>query len=176
MSNIIIDALLARRSVRKYTGDAISEEVLNEILMAGLIAPKGRNISSVELVLVTDKEALVALSKCRPTGPGMLAGADSAIVVLGDPEKTDVWTEDCSIANAYMHLVADSLGIGSCWVQIRNRMCDDTETAGAYVKRLLDIPEHYEVEAILSLGMPAEHAPARTLEEVDWTLAHRDRF
>ena len=47
----------------------------------------------------------------------MLAGADSAVVVIADPEKTDVWTEDCSIAMAYMHLAADSLGLGSCWIQ-----------------------------------------------------------
>lgn len=47
----------------------------------------------------------------------MLAGAKAAILVFADPEKTDVWTEDCAIAMSNMHLMAHHLGLGSCWIQ-----------------------------------------------------------
>ena len=48
----------------------------------------------------------------------MLAGASVAIVVIADPEKTDVWTEDCSIVMSNMHNMAHDLGLGSCWIPV----------------------------------------------------------
>lgn len=176
MDPILMEKMLRRRSVRKYTGEAVSDEALETVINAGLVAPKGRNKQSVEFVIVRDKAALATLSKCRPAGPGMLAGADAAVVVLGNPDETDVWTEDCSIAMAQMHLMADAIGLGSCWVQIRNRMFNEDKTAAAVVKELLNVPDSYEVEAILSLGMPAEHAEAKTIEDLNRALVHVEKF
>ena len=51
----------------------------------------------------------------------MLAGADLAVVVVGDEERSDTWTEDCSVVMENMHLMASVLGVGSCWIQIRLR-------------------------------------------------------
>ncbi|MBQ0005196.1 MAG: nitroreductase family protein [Clostridiales bacterium] len=176
MDAILMEKMLRRRSVRKYTGEAVSDEALDAVINAGLVAPTGRNKQSVEFIVLRDKDVLNTLSKCRPVGPGMLAGADAAVVVIGNPEESDVWTEDCSIAMAQMHLMADAIGLGSCWVQIRNRMYSEDKTTDSVVKELLAIPEKYAVEAILSLGMPAEHAPARTVEELNRELVHTEKF
>lgn len=63
----------------------------------------------------------------------MLKEAQCAIVVIGDETEQDVWIEDCSVAMANMHLMASSLGIGSCWVQGRLRNADE-KTTEEYVR------------------------------------------
>ena len=124
----LIQMMQNRRSVRKYTGETIPEEKLEMILQAGLLSPTGHNSKPWEFIVVRDKEMLKALAKCRVGSAKMLEGADAAVVVLGDPAKTDVWTEDCSIAMTDMHLMADSLGVGSCWIQGRLRDAEDGST------------------------------------------------
>lgn len=176
MDNKLMEVMLNRRSVRSYTGEPIAEDRLEAIVDAGLAAPNGRNRKSVELVVVRDKAMLEALSRCREHGPGMLAGADAAIVVLGNTELNDVWTEDACNKIMMMHLMADYLGVGSCWVQGRLRMAPDGRTAEEYIRELLGFPENYRLEAILSLGMPAEHAPATAIEELDRDLVHYEKF
>lgn len=172
----ILEIIKNRRSVRKYTGEAIPEEKLDKILKAGLLSPSGRNIKPWEFILVRDKETLNQLSKSRPAGSGIIAGADAAIVVVGDTGATDVWTEDCSIAMAYMHLAADSEGVGSCWVQGRCRMAPDGGTTESFIRELLDIPDNYALAAILCLGMPDGHPEAHTEDEMLIGKVHREKF
>ena len=102
--------------------------------------------------MVRDKETLAHLSRCRTAGAGMLAKADCAIVVVADEAKCDVWIEDCSIAMANMHLMADALGLGSCWVQGRLRTAPDGRDTEDYIRSLLHYPEGYRLEAMLSLA------------------------
>ena len=96
----------------------------------------------------------------------MLEGAAAAIVVFADPEKTDLWTEDCCIAMSNMHNMADSLGVGSCWIQGRLRETADGRTTEEYIKELFSVPENLKLEAILSLGMPETTAEEHSLEEI----------
>ena len=110
--NEILEAMRRRRSVRKYTGEKVPEETLEKVLKAGLLSPSGRAVRPWEFIVVRDREMLEKMSGCRVGAAKMLAYADTAVVVIGDSEKQDVWTEDCSIAMAYMHLAADSLGLG----------------------------------------------------------------
>ena len=153
-----------RRSVRLYSGSPVPEEDLDRILKAGILAPSSRNIRPVELIAVRDRNTLEALSRCKTAGAAMLAQASCAVVVLGDTLRSDVWIEDTSIVMAYMQLQAVDLGIGSCWVQCRLRSGEDA-TCEENVRNLLQIPEHYAVEAILSLGIPAQ-APEPAEEPV----------
>lgn len=171
----LLETMLKRRSIRTYTGESLSQETIDKILHAGLLAPSSRNIQPCELVVVRDKETLVNLSKCKKAGAGMLTNADCAIVVLGDTTRSDVWIEDCSIVMTYMHLAATSLGIGSCWIQCRLR--DSFEmSAEHYMRDLLRIPEQYGVLAILSLGMPQKEATPHTLEELKMEKIHSEIF
>ena len=57
----------------------------------------------------------------------MLEGAGACIIVLGNEDKTDVWVEDCSNVILTMHYMASSLGLGSCWIQGRNRVSSTEE-------------------------------------------------
>ena len=172
----LLEIMRNRRSVRSYTGEAVAEEKLDMILKAGLLSASGKNLKPWEFVVVRDREVLAKLSGSRAAGAAMLEHADCAVVVVGDTEKTDVWTEDCSVAMANMHLMADCLGVGSCWVQGRLREASDGRTTECYIRELLGIPERFGVEAILSLGMTAEHPEAHTLEELPMEKIHREKF
>ncbi len=172
----LLELMQNRRSVRQYTGAPIPEEALERVLQAGLLSASGRNRRPWELIVVRDPRTLARLAECRDHGAGMLAGAACAVVVIADPEKTDVWTEDCSIAMANMHLMADSLGLGSCWVQGRLREAPDGRTTEAYLRELLHFPAGYALEAILSLGVAAGHPAPHSLEELPWEKIHWEMF
>lgn len=175
--NSLLDMMLKRRSVREYSGEKVPMESLNLIIEAGLAAPSSRGRKSCELIVVRDKQTLISLSGCRKGAARMLAGADACIVVLGDEELSDVWTEDCSIAMASMHLMASSLGVGSCWIQgrLREALIPDT-TAEDYVRGILKFPSTLRLEAILSLGMPAEEPEPHSPEELPFEKVHAGSF
>ena len=172
----LLNVLLNRRSVRTYTEEPVSEEDLKKILYAGLLSPTGRNRKPWEFIVVQDKDVLAKMSESRIMGAGMLNGAAAAIVVLGDEEKTDVWTEDCSIAMSNMHLMASSLGVGSCWIQGRLREASEGVTTETFLRDLLGYPSNMRLEAILSLGMPDKEATPHAMEEVDETKIHWERY
>lgn len=172
----LLEIMQNRRSVRKYTDEPIADEKIEKVLQAGLLAASGRARRPWEFILVREKETLLQMSKCRVGAAKMLEGADAAIVVIADPELTDVWMEDCSIAMAGMHLMADSLGIGSCWIQGRLREAEDGRSTEAYLQELLGYPEGFKLEAILSMGMPEEHKEAYKLEELQTEKIHREKY
>jgi nitroreductase len=105
---------------------------------------------------VQNKELLQKLSICKPNGAEFVSGAKLAVVVCGDENIGDVWIEDASIASIILQLTAHSLGIGSCWVQIRNRRYDDKTFSQDYIKNLLNIENNLQILSIIALGHPAE--------------------
>ena len=172
----LLEMMQNRRSVRSYTQEKIAEEKLEKVLQAGLLSASGRARRPWEFIVVRNKEMLQKMSDCRAGAAKMLEGADAAVVVIADPELTDVWVEDCSIAMANMHLMADALGIGSCWIQGRLREAADAGSTEDYLRELLGYPEGYKLEAILSLGMPKEHAPAYKPEDLKTEKIHREKY
>ena len=79
-------------------------------------------------------------------------------------------------------LLAEELGIGNCWVQIRSRFSQTLQNDGSnlpsnqYVRQALSVPEDYDVLAILALGMSEEQRPLHTIEEIDWSHLHKEKF
>lgn len=169
----LMDILLSRRSIRKYTGEDVPEETLREILQAGLLAPTSRNLKPWEFYAVRDRETLRRLSRAKSAGGGMLAECSAAIAVFGDGEKADTWIEDCSIAMSFMMLMAEAKGVGSCWVQILFRTDASGKAAEENVREILAAPAGSRIAGILALGIPAEKAKARLLSDVDWSKVHR---
>ncbi len=172
-----LKALQKRRSVRNYSGEPVPMEKLNMILEAGMLAPSSRAIRPYELIVVRDKQKLIALSGCRMGGAArMLAGADLAIVVVGDEEKSDAWTEDCCVVMENMHLMASVLGVGSCWIQGRMREAMDSETTEDFTRNILQYPAECRLEAILSLGMPEEEWPQTPIEMLPFGKIHINKY
>ena len=172
----LLEIMKNRRSVRQYTGDSVSTEDLNKVLKAGLLSPTGKSIKPWEFIVVRDKGMLEKLALSRNGAADMLKTADCAIVVIADETKTDVWIEDCSIAMAYMHLMADSLGLGSCWIQGRQRIAADGQKSDEYVRDMLGYPEGYNLEAILSLGIPLSKKEPHDMPDVMDKKIHYENF
>jgi nitroreductase len=138
----MIELLRARRSIREYTGRPIEPQKLEVLKEAVLRSPSSRNIDPWEFIFVDDRRLLKKLALCKPHGAEFLGQAALGIVVCGDSEESDTWIEDCSIASILVQMVAQSLGLGSCWIQVRNRSFDEQMTSERYVQALLKIPEH----------------------------------
>lgn len=171
------DILIKRRSIRRYTQEQIPDDVLRQILNAGLLSPSSRGKQPWEFILVRDRNMLEHISKCRAGGhASMLQGAYCAVVVIADTESADAWIEDCSIAMLNMHLAADNLGVGSCWIQGRLRFADDKMTTESYLRQALHFPEKYQLEAILSLGMPATFPKPHDIEKLPFEKVHWEKF
>lgn len=163
----MMECMLARRSGRKYTEEAVSDEALKEILTAGLLAPSGRNLKPTKFIVVQEP---AFLTDARAMGSSMMAGASRAIIVLGNSSLSDTWVEDGSIAMTQMMLRATELGIANCWVQGRNRMSKlDGVSTESFLREKLGFAENYSLVAMLALGMPAEDAKAHTAEEADFS-------
>lgn len=172
----LLELMRHRRSVRRYTEAEVSTDTLEAVLQAGLLAPSSRNVRPWAFIAVHQRETLDYLAECRDGGHAkMLAGAAAAIVVVGEPDASDVWVEDCAIAMAHMHLAAAALGLGSCWIQGRLRTIGD-ETTDAYVRKRLHYPSDYQLEAILSLGVPAAALKAHSPDTLPVGKVHWEGF
>ncbi len=172
----MIDLLRTRRSIRKYTDKKIEPEKI-EILKEALVrSPTSKNSKPWEFILIEDKEMLHKLSQSKPHGSSFLSGAALGIVICGDSKKSDVWIEDCSIASIIVQLAAQSLGLGNCWIQIRNRNYNDSKTSEEYILELLSIPKHIHVESIIAFGYPAKTRPGVPSGDLDFHKIKTDKF
>jgi len=161
-----------RRSIRRYKDKPVEPEKIDRLIEAALRAPSSRGFNPWEFVVVADGVLLEKLSKAKPHGASFLKDASLGIVVCVDPEKCDVWIEDASIASIYIHLAAESMELGSCWIQIRKRMHDQTKTAEQYIRELLNVPENFNVESIIAIGYPAEMKSPHSKEDLQYDKVH----
>ena len=152
----MIEILRARRSIRKYRDKAIEAEKIEILKEALLRSPSSRNICPWEFIFIGDKELLKKLSQAKPHSASFLKNAVLGIVISADESKSDVWIEDCSIAAILVQLAAQSLGLGSCWIQIRERMYNKNKRSEEYIQEILHLPLNMKIEAVISIGYPAE--------------------
>jgi len=152
----MIELLRKRRSIRKFTADKVSPEARQTLIEAALRSPSSRGINPWEFIVVDDPELLRQLARAKQHGSQFLKNAPLAIVVCADSSKSDVWVEDCSIAAIIIQLTALSVGLGSCWAQIRNRQHNLDITAERHIQELLGLPEQMKVECVLGIGYPDE--------------------
>lgn len=130
--NESVKNLLSRRSVRAYTDQAVPEELLAQVLEAGLYAPSGLNLQSVTLVAITDRATRDQLARMNgaamPKGGSRdpFYGAPVVIVVLADRARSPLYREDGALAMGNLLNAAHALGLGSCWI---HRAAEEFESA-----------------------------------------------
>ncbi len=176
MESTILSLLRKRRSIRQFSNHPIEVEKVNALIEAAIRTPTSRGRNPWEFIVVTEPELLKQLGNAKVNGSAFLAGAPLAIVVTADVTKSDVWTEDCSIAAMVIQLVAEELGLGSCWAQIRLRPHSEKCTAEEYLKSLLGLPSSYAVECIIGIGYPAEEKAGHAAETLPFGQVHRNRY
>lgn len=165
-----------RRSIRKYKDIPIEKDKLDMIIKNALIAPSSRGRKPWQFIIVSDKHILEKLSSARMRSSTFIKDAAAAIIVLADYEKSDVWIEDASIAAYTIQLSSFYHGLGSCWVQIREREHSQSESAESYLKRILNIQEKFKVECIIALGYIDEEKNIYTDDDMDFSKIHYNYF
>ena len=170
------ELIKSRRSTRKFTEDLLSPDQVETIMKAALMSPASKSSNPWQFLLVEDKEMLEKLSQCKKSGSKLIAGCSLAVVVMADPLTSDVWIEDASIASIVMQLQAEDIGLGSCWVQIRERNTIADTPAEEYVKELLDIPMQLQVLSIIAIGHKTQQKPPFDEEKLQWEKVHIGKF
>ena len=174
--NTFFDLLKTRRSIRKYLPQAVEPEKIKQITTAALMSPASKRSNPWEFIVVQDKNTLLQLSECRSHGSKLLANAPLGIVVIADTNKSDVWIEDASIAALNIQLQAHDLGLGSCWVQVYNREKEDGCSAEEYIRELLNIPGHYAVLNVVSIGYSDEDRKPYDEEKLAYDKIHEEKY
>jgi nitroreductase len=141
------EAIETRRSVRAYHPDPVPEDVLRRILEAGRLAPSAVNRQPWHFVVVREQKMRTELSKTAIFGR-FIKEAPVAVVACGDTKASPTWyVVDVAIALEQMVLMATAEGIGTCWIGSMNK---------DQVRKLLSIPERWDVVAIITMGYPRE--------------------
>ncbi len=144
------DAICARRNVRQYKAEPVTEADLNRIAEAGWRAPSAKNRQPWDFVIVTDRAQLQELSTVWQ-GAGHIASAAAAIalVVPVSPDDRRRLTDsyDAGQATMAMMIAATDLGIGTGHSSV-----GDQEKARA----ILGVPDDHLVAFLLGIGYPAD--------------------
>ena len=178
--NFLIDfkfeLLAQRRSIRKFKAQPVEEDKIARLAEALLRSPTSRNFQPGQFVLVDDPQLLAQLASAKSHGAGFFATAPLAIVIAADPQKSDVWVEDCSIAAIIVQLAAEQLGLKSCWAQLRLRPHADETNASEYVRKLVGLPEGFEVPMVIGVGYPDQELAAHPADALLAEKIHRNKF
>lgn len=157
-----------RYSVRKFTSEPVSQDVIDKILLAGHVAPTACNYQPQRIMVINSPEGLEKLKDCTR------CHFDAPCAMLISYNKDECWTRkydgensgfvDASIVTTHMMMEATQLGIGTTWVMHFNP---------AKMIEAFSIPESLVPVALLVMGHPAEdaapiemHSKVRDINEV----------
>lgn len=167
----VLDAIFTRRSIRKFTGEPISEDALKLILKAGFQAPSAHNFEPRDYIIVRDKDTLNKISGFHKYAK-MLPVAGCGIVVCGDSRKQEeigFLVEDCSASIQNMLLVAHGLGLGAVWCGLYSR-----ENLVDAMSEVLDLPDYIIPVGMVVVGIKAEEK--KSIDRYNEEKVHYDRW
>ena len=164
--------LINRRSIRKYKDTPLKPDDVRLILEAALLSPSSKSSRAWHLVAVEDRDTLHRMSQCKAAGAMPIAKAPLAVVVAMDYAKDDAWIEDAAVASTLMMLQAADLGIGSCWIEIRDRYQADGTPAQEIIQELLGIPETHPVVSVITFGYKDEERKPQDVSKLLWENVH----
>ncbi len=157
----LYEAINTRRSVRNFTADPVSRDVLNKLVQAGIEAPTGCNMQLRHFIVVDDPAMVEQLNEL-----GLTKGAPAAIVICMDPRDTpygEFWVQDASATMQNMLLAAVAEGLAGCWIE--GQVTPNEKT----LHDLLNVPTHLRVWSLMAVGTAAANPsrpPKPTLEEI----------
>lgn len=165
------EAINQRKSIRKYTDQNISDEVVRELIDAARKAPSAKNVQSHRYFIVKDPETKAKLVENGSFRQSFVSASPVIIVCCADPSQYPESVEvddtaenyahiDLAIAASFLTLRATELGLGSVFVAWINR---------EKIKEILNIPSNYIIPFVIPIGYPAENPdtrPRKTIEEI----------
>ena len=175
MENELFELARRRRSCRKFTGEKIPNEIVDEILKIALLAPSSWGGHPIEFIVVRDKEMIKKIARCKRMGAQPLLQADVAVVVMANTSNLELWIEDAAVASTYILLAAEQFNVGACWIHIRNRAGQHV-SADEEIRQLLGVPNNFSVLNVVALGDKGENKSARTEKDLHFENIHREKF
>ncbi|WP_425803399.1 nitroreductase family protein [Desulfitobacterium sp. Sab5] len=166
-----MNVILNRKSIRKYKDIKLSDDIVEELLRAGMQAPSAANEQPWEFVVLRDKEIMKKITEFHPYSK-MLLNTNLAIVVCGDKGKEvlkDFWVQDCSAATENILLAAEDKGLGAVWLGVYP--IEDIVDA---LKKLLSLPESVIPLSIIPVGYPNEQR--ETVSRFNKSRIHYNRW
>ncbi|MDR5586428.1 MULTISPECIES: nitroreductase family protein [Clostridium] len=166
-----MDAILNRKSIRKYKNINVSDEIVEELLKAGMAAPSAANEQPWEFIVLRDKEIMRKITEVHPYSK-MLLNTDVAIIVCGDESKEifkGFWVQDCSAATENILVAAEDKGLGAVWLGVYP-IVDRVDA----IKELLNLPSSVIPLSIIPVGYPDEER--KVADRFNKTRIHYDRW
>lgn len=164
----VLDAILTRRSIRKFTGEPVSEEQIRQVIRSGCHAPSAHNRQPWRFVVIRNPELLAKIAAFHPYAK-MLPQAGCGIVVCGDgtAQAADAFLpQDCGACIENMLLAAHGIGLGTVWCGLH-----PVERLTSAMREWLSLPEAIVPIGLVVIGHGAESrdVPERYSEEkVHW--------
>ena len=173
----VYEKIITRRTIRQFAAQPITEEILENLVNAGRLAPSGANLQPLEFIVIDDEEITKEVFPClkwaayiAPEGnprPGQEPKA-YVIVVVNRDIRPQGFEWDVGAAMENMILTAWEEGIGSCWLLSIDR---------DRLRQVLSIPENYRIDSVLALGYPAEESVVEELtDSVKYWKDEQGRF
>ena len=156
-----------RRSMRKFSDEELTQDQVVTLMKAALMSPSSKRSNSWQFVVVDDKEVLKELSHCKEQASSFIADAALAIVVMADP---------LAIASIMIQLQAEDLGLGSCWVQVRERFTATGMPSDEFVHGILDIPLQLQILSVIAIGHKGMERKPFNEEHLQWEKIHINKF
>ena len=160
-SSEMLNFIFGRRSIRTYTAEKVSDEVVQKLLEAAMAAPSAVAQDPWRFVVVRNRELRLKITAVLPNGQ-MLGSAALGIVVCGDmnaahDHQLSYLLQDCSAAIENLLLCAHVLGLGACWLGVHPR-----EQRVMRVQQILGLEASVIPVACIALWHPAEIKESRT--------------
>lgn len=153
----IFEALLNRRSIRKYSNKILPNGTMDKLLRSAMYAPSAMNNQAWQFVVVDRRKKLDEIIKVISHAE-MLKSAQAAVLICGDfnlEKNIDYIQQNCSAATQNLMLCAHGLGLGSCWIGVY-----PVKEIISELQNLFNLPEYVVPISLVSLGYPAEYPVA----------------
>lgn len=174
MNGDVLDLLRRRRTIRRYTDENLTDEQINALLEAALLAPSYLGRKPGHLIVIRRKDLQERLGTILSVRPYVQQAA-ALVALLGDPEISNSWEVDLAAAAENILLAATGMGLGSTWVG--NPYGIAWEDREKEIRQVFHIPESIRVFGFIAIGYPAERIEPHTKEDVwDETRIHYDQF
>lgn len=165
--NEVMNAILTRRSIRKFTADPIPKEVMNDIVEAALHAPSGKGMQTWQFTVITNKDVISRLTDAiaQVFGREGYTMYHPTAIFMPSNIRDGIWSKEdnaCALENVF--LAAHSHGVGSVWINQMQNICDNPA-----IRTILDelgVPANHVVFGMAALGYPAPDAPIRPMKRI----------
>ncbi len=153
-TEVILNSIMTRTSVRKYTQEVIPADAITTILKAGMAAPTAGNRQPWRYIVVNDTNIIKQFIKVSKYTEPMNEIAKTAIIVCGVPSESfpdgpTYWVQDCSAATQNILLATHAMGYGAVWCGVHPGG-DRVEA----LRNILNIPQELVPLNIIMMGVP----------------------